>query len=331
MSNQKNEYVSMLHSTVTALFSQISTHAILPTINLLTGNAHMKIGSGEIIIRDYEQLRAALNEDSEITVQTLKLFDVLVLKLSQQNKYRCDSTRTNRTVSIALDDYVQMCGKPPTKATKDVMRKLLYRDMTLLCHISLGWSEPYGTQIKSFPLFRLLEQAHIEKGRIIATFSDQMADYLVHAYVTQYPVALLATDNRAPATYFVGKKLAYHYGLRQNRTKGSYNCLSVSALLKVIPTIPSFEKLEQTDPGHWTRRIRTPLEKALNALKNLGVLSTWEYCLSKRQKISDPSRYFQDYQTYSGIYIHFELKDYPVVKAARHKEKQTPLPEKPAV
>ena len=324
-------YLPMLQGNLTGFFTQITTSVFPPAQNSLTGNAHVKIGPVDLVISDYEQLRVTLKESPEITVQTLKLFDVLVLILSQQNKYRCDSTRINRTVSIALDDYVQMCGKPLTKATKDVMRKSLHRDMTLLCHISLGGSELYGAQTKSFSLTRLLEQAHIEKGRIIATFSDQMANYLVHADVTQYPVALLATDNRAPAAYFVGKKLAYHFGLHQNRTKGSYNCLSVGALLKVIPSILSIERVEQTDPGHWARRIRTPLEKALDALKNSGVLSTWDYCLAKKKEILDPSRYFQDYQTYSGLYIRFELQDYPVTDAAGRKKKHTALPEKPAV
>ena len=331
MSNQKNEYVLMLHSTTTALFSQISTHAIPPTLNHLSGEAHVKIGPVDLVLNDYEELKASLEESPEITVQTLKLFDVLVLMLSQQNKYRCDSTRINCTVSISLSDYLQICGKPLTKSSKDEARKTLSKELELLCHISLSGSEQYGKQNKFVPSTKLLEQAHIVTGKIIATFSEQMANYLIHAYVTQYPIALLATDNRAPAAYFIGKKLAYHYGLRQNRTRGSYNCLSVSALLKVIPTIPSFEKLEHRDPGHWTRRIRTPLEKALDALKKLGVLSTWEYCLTKKAEISDLSRYFQDYHTFSRLYIHFELKDYPVVKAARHKEKHTALPEKPAV
>ena len=96
--------------------------------------------------------------------------------------------------------------------------------------------------------------------------------------------------------------------------KGSQNCISVSKLLEAIPEIPSIDVINKTDTGHWARRIRIPLERALNALIQKGVLTCWKYCLSGKQEIPDFEKYSVSYAEFNKLYIHFELKDYPVKK-----------------
>ena len=201
--------------------------------------------------------------------------------------YRCPISKIRTQVSISLDEYLALCGKPRTKASKDELRKAVSKELDLLYHISIEWYELRKGETRHFLKMRLCDQVDIINGYITVNFTTQIAEYLTHAYVTQYPLALLAVDGRQRAAYYAGKKLAFHYGLRQNRKKGSYNCISVSKLLEAIPEIPSINVINETDAGHWARRIQQPLEKALDVLIKNGILGMWEYCLAGK----DPYRY----------------------------------------
>ena len=214
----------MLHGNGTTLFSQIITASALPDIDMLTGIIKYKKGSLNLTIDQGE------NFDSDISIRTHKLFDVLVLVLSSENTYRCSVSKLKTQVSISLDEYLALCGKHQTKASKDELRKAVSKELKLLRNISIEWDEPHGNKLQHFPKRDLCEEGKIINGYIVVNFTSQMAEYLTHAYVTQYPLALLAIDGRQRAAYYAGKKLAFHYGLKQNRAKGSYNCLSVSGV-----------------------------------------------------------------------------------------------------
>ena len=306
--NTTCRYSPMLHGVATTLFTQIVTAVNLPDIDPLTGAAMYRKGDLDLTIEHAEDVRA------DISVQTHKLFDVLVLALGAQNTYRCPKKKKKTQVAISLDEYLALCAKPRTKASKDELRKAVSKDLDILYRISIEWYELRGGKTQHFLKMRLFDRIGIINGYIVVNFTSQMAEYLTHAYVTQYPLALLTVDGRQRAAYYAGKKLAYHYGLRQNQKKGSQNCISVSKLLEAIPEIPSIDVINKTDTGHWARRIRIPLERALNALIQKGVLTCWKYCLSGKQEIPDFEKYSVSYAEFNKLYIHFELKDYPVKK-----------------
>ena len=306
--NTTCRYSPMLHGVATTLFTQIVTAVNLPDIDPLTGAAMYRKGDLDLTIEHAEYVRA------DISVQTHKLFDVLVLALGAQNTYRCPTSKLKTQVAISLDEYLALCAKPRTKASKDELRKAVSKDLDILYRISIEWYELRGGKTQHFLKMRLFDRIGIINGYIVVNFTSQMAEYLTHAYVTQYPLALLTVDGRQRAAYYAGKKLAYHYGLRQNQKKGSQNCISVSKLLEAIPEIPSIDVINKTDTGHWARRIRIPLERALNALIQKGVLTCWKYCLSGKQEIPDFEKYSVSYAEFNKLYIHFELKDYPVKK-----------------
>ena len=268
--NTTCRYSPMLHGVATTLFTQIVTAVNLPDIDPLTGAAMYRKGDLDLTIEHAEDVRA------DISVQTHKLFDVLVLALGAQNTYRCPTSKLKTQVAISLDEYLALCAKPRTKASKDELRKAVSKDLDILYRISIEWYELRGGKTQHFLKMRLFDRIGIINGYIVVNFTSQMAEYLTHAYVTQYPLALLTVDGRQRAAYYAGKKLAYHYGLRQNQKKGSQNCISVSKLLEAIPEIPSIDVINKTDTGHWARRIRIPLERALNALIQKGVLTCWK-------------------------------------------------------
>lgn len=306
--NADCRYSPMLHGVATTLFAQIITASTPPDIDLLTGAAKYQKGDLHLTVDRAEDVGV------NISVQTHKLFDVLVLALGSQNTYRCPSSKIKTQVMISLDEYLALCSKPRTKASKDELRKVVSKELDLLYHISVEWYELRKGETRHFIKTRLCDQVCIINGYIMVNFTSQMAEYLTHAYVTQYPLALLTVDGRQRAAYYAGKKLAYHYGLRQNQKKGSQNCISVPKLLEAIPEIPSIDVIGKTDFGHWARRIRVPLERALNILIQKGVLTYWKYCLSGKKEISDFEKYSAAYAEYNKLYIHFELEDYPMKK-----------------
>ena len=306
--NSDCHYTPMLHGAATILFAQIITASTPPDIDLLTGAATYKKGDLHLTVD------CAGDVGADISVQTHKLFDALVLALTAQNTYRCPASKIKTQVMISLDEYLALCAKPQTKVSKDELRKAVSKELDILYRISAEWYELRGSKTQHFLKMRLCDRVGIINGYIVVNFTSQMAEYLTHAYVTQYPLALFAVDGRQRAAYYAGKKLAFHYGLRQNQKKGSQNCISVSKLLEAIPEIPGIDVINEADAGHWARRIRIPLERALNALIQKGVLTYWKYCLSGKQEISDLEKYFSSYTEYTKLYIHFELEDYPVKK-----------------
>ena len=306
--NSDCRYTPMLHGAATILFAQITTASTPPDIDLLTGAATYKKGDLHLTVDHAEDVGA------DISVQTHKLFDVLVLVLSSQNTYRCPASKIKTQVTISLDEYLTLCAKPRTKASKDELRKAVSKELDLLYHISIEWHELRGGKTQHFLKIRLCDRVGIVNGYILVNFTSHMAEYLTHAYVTQYPLALLAVDGRQRAAYYAGKKLAFHYGLRQNQKKGSQNCISVSKLLEAIPEITSIDVINETDAGHWARRIQQPLEKALEVLVKNKILGLWEDCLSGKQKISGTNLFFASYEEFAKLYIHFELCDFPVSK-----------------
>ena len=308
-----HRYVPMLHGPATVSFSQITTESTPPKIDLLTGTAKYQQGDLNLIVDQAKDIGA------KISVQTHKLFDILVLALSSQNTYRCPPHKLKTQVAISLDEYLALCAKPQTKASKDELRKTVSKELDILYRISIEWYELRGGKTQHFSKMRLCDRVGIINGYIMVNFTSQMAEYLTHAYVTQYPLALLTVDGRQRAAYYAGKKLAFHYGLRQNQKKGSQNCISVSNLLKAIPEIPSINVINEADAGHWARRIQQPLEKALNALVKNGVLDTWEYSLTGKQKILSTDLDFTSYEKFTNLLVHFELCNFPVSKYKRQE------------
>ena len=107
--NADCRYSPMLHGVATTLFAQIITASTSPDIDLLTGAAKYQRGDLHLIVDRAEDVGV------NISVQTHKLFDVLVLALGSQNTYRCPTSKIKTQVSISLDEYLALCGKPRTK------------------------------------------------------------------------------------------------------------------------------------------------------------------------------------------------------------------------
>lgn len=300
-----NHYMPFYQGVGTNLFSQLSTKTTKPAVDPFSSCVSMEKGKFRMEIKDFEKI------DADFSVQTHKLFDALVLGLSAQNTYHSKKTPINTFVTIHLNDFITLCGKPRSKATKDETRKRVKKDLDLLYNASIEWKETRNGKEINYARMRICDRVGIEKGYIVVNFTLSMAEYLINAFVSMYPLALLSLDNRQSNAYYLGKKLAFHFGLRNNIAKGSNNCISVTALLAATPDIPDIKTIEEMDPGHWDRRIRQPLEKSLDILVNHGLLGNWRYCLSGKKEVDNLNGYTKIYTSYAKLYICFSMPDFP--------------------
>lgn len=287
------------------------------------GNAMIEEEGFKAFFKDYAKLKGGLS------VGAKKMLDAGALALTAQNHFRAkQGQHINTAVAIALEEYGRLRGFDITprqtstpeeeeaekKRLTNVMHEIRKRanaELALLYSLSLSWTEP-GKKQADYTDVRILQSKGIRGGYINMRFSEDIANYLTHAYIMQYPTALQAIDERNPRTYNVGWKLALHHSMDNNRAKGTANIISVTSLLDACGDMPSFEDIQASkNRGHWERLIKDPLEKALDAAQSSGVIVSWEYCNSKGIPLDDGQVTISDYQTFIALYVHFEMMEEP--------------------
>ena len=287
----------MLQGTGTNRLTQVSTRSANPEIDEITGMATITEGSLTVFIERYNNLTGGLR------VSTHKLLDAFTIVLTGQNHFRGEGPMET-LVTIPLEDYMHQCGIPLTKASKDKTRRKVKEDLETLYNTSIEWTESAGNEgMKDYAKMRVISMHGIRAGKIMMRFSEDMARYLTHAYVMQYPMELFRLDERNPNTYYLGKKLLLHNSIENNRRRKTANLLSVKSLLEATPEIPTYEEVMQGD-RHLERRIIQPFENALNAL---GDTITWEYAGAKGVPLGEVETEKFTYDVFVKSYVKFEL------------------------
>jgi len=287
-------FVAMLNGTATNQLTNISHHSNPPIIDVITGNATIERGSVKVFINNYSNIKG-------LRTSTLKLLDACTVLLTRQNSFRGDGS-LNTVVEIPLERYMELCGIPLTKPSKDKARRKVREDLDTLYNISLEWSEPSGKQTKDFAKMRICDKIAISKGKICFSFSPDMARYLTNAYIMQYPIELLKVDERNGNLYPLGRKLLLHNSIENNQRKGTANIISVKSLLEVCPDVPHYDKVSK-EGRQLDQRIKTPFEKALNALDFIS----WEYANSKGIALNDAQIVSASYADFESLYIKFNV------------------------
>lgn len=291
-------FVPMLNGTGINQLTRINTNSRTPEVDEITGLATITEGSFKVFIEQYRDLTG------ELRVSTHKLLDLCTIALTRQNHFRGEGAPKNM-VTISLDEYMELCGIPATKASKDKTRRKVKEDLETLYSTSIEWSEKSGKQQKDYLKMRIITAHGIKNGKILVGFSPEIAGYLTQAYIMQYPMALLKVDERSPSSYYIGKKLMQHFSMLSNQRRGTANILSVRALLDSCKdTIPSYEHVMSGD-RKVTQKIVKPFEKALDSIEDLV---RWEYCNAKGVALTEDQLAKMDYHTFVELYVHFEVK-----------------------
>ena len=314
----------MYQGTATNKLKTVSVTNNKPTIEDYSGNAVIETDGLKILLEKYTTKKTGLR------ISTQKLIDYGIVKLTEVNNYKEKTVEKLTTgVCFPLKEYAKALGydvtekitetadekKKEKKRIDRILEKVRNRvneDLEVLYSMSLSWKEPKGgTKGKSqdYADVRLLQAKSIQRGVVYIQFTEMMTSYLANAYVMQYPKSLFKLDERNPVAYQIGYKLALHNCIFNNVKKNTQGIIKVETLLNASGEIKTIESINETDPGHWDRRIKEPLEKALDYLKQKNILEYWEYSNSKGVALTDEQAEIKNYDDFIKLYIHFDLKN----------------------
>lgn len=244
----------------------------------------------------------------------LKLFHVALLILTQKNAHG-DTNNIDREASFTLTEFLDLCGKPTTKTNLDWERPIVKKAINHLYSLSCDWTTPSG---RSFARVRYFPEVALRRGKITMRFSEGMATYLVSAFVSHYPIALLRINNNNPHAYVLGCELWKRYGIDKNWKNGTHDIISVQSILELYKGLADINKIKATDRAA-TRRIIEPIERDLDLLVKIGVLESWEWCGEKKRPLNKQGLE-QTYEALKGAYIKFVPKDFPDQSVRRERK-----------
>ena len=118
---EPKRFTAMLNGTATNQLTNISTRSNPPIIDAITGNATIEQGTLKVFIDSYSELTGGLR------TSTHKLLDACTIALTRQNNYRGKDEKLNPLVTIPLEQFMELCGIPLTKPSKDKTRRKVKR------------------------------------------------------------------------------------------------------------------------------------------------------------------------------------------------------------
>lgn len=98
----------------------------------IDGGVTLKIGGEDCFYRD----------------STSKLLQVLLVKLTAQNRNKSSLSKIKNAVEVTVSDYAKLRKIPNTKTSRDNLVKELRKDMTLLKRTSISWITRSGENVK---------------------------------------------------------------------------------------------------------------------------------------------------------------------------------------
>lgn len=308
-------YLTTYGDDNTSRLSTFVTKAIEPKINKL-GRAMFTDPAEQIslFIAEYDK------NSGGMSVNLFKLFMALQQRFSEQVPYRPDKPITGDQLRVILhiNEYLELIGKPATKANRDHYRRIISKDLDALYNFSFKW-EGLGKSNKGTLESRAIQaKGEFINNRIYVMFADDFGNYLANSFVTRISQKTFAIDGRNPLAYSLAVMLEGRYGNTTNRTSNTHDIISVKALLRYCHNIPTIEQVRQDwSEGKHRKGINEliidPLEKALSAG---GAAYRWSYCNKKKEPLTDDQLKSMTYDVFIDLFIQYEFIDYPDMKEA---------------
>lgn len=300
------QYSNILQGKATNSLSRVSKKS-------MTYDDRINVSS---TVHDEVMVRLENSEELSLNVQTHKVLDALILKLTCNFSVGSAATaeRINkyRTVKLSLDEYMSLCSLKDRKEAK----KQLKAAIQAIYNLSMSWSEASYEGKKKVERNWQVRVADlmgeewfedpVKKSSVTFKFTFDIAEYLSRAYIMPYPENLFQINSRYnPHAYYLGRKLIDHYN--QNMGKRNRNRILVSTLLKCLPELPDYETTRYV-----SQLIISPFERDLDALvDDYRILSSWEYCNKDGVTVDENSLQNMDYATWINLFVLFEPLDFP--------------------
>ena len=273
------------------------------------------------IKREFKNTRISFS--GQLSVDEHKIGEMIRLAFSSQNPHKAKKG-LNTEVILPLTEVMRKLGREVNPNNKKAFVRVL-RTKTLP-----NLNSTYMEILEKDGSFERVYfgggyfKVEPKNDRIIFTISDIYALYLNTNQLSQYSYKTLGLGSqRNPLPFYLALKMQNHYFHDGNRSRGTYNILAVKTLLEFCEdTLPSYELVQEKDPGHWIRRIREPLETALNEMQGIGFLE-WSYCKAGLAEATPQEISTTDYRKWRGLYITFRLLEEPdQTKRLEHKQQR---------
>ena len=267
----KVNFVSTLQGRFNNAFAALSERSF--RIDGMSGKASAFSNEVKIEIENFR------NYKFNATVQ--RVFDIFIVKLSAilpHKKLETDvEYRRFQTVSITLKEYMTLCNlRNSTKAIEQLRNAL-----NIIGRIHVDFMDTVYTSKKkvekNFCYFQIADNITRDKGKGVysITFNIGFLRHLANSYIMPFPLHALSIDlKHYPIAYQLCRRLTLHHNM--NYFKGNANSISVRALIDSITLLPTHQEILNGD-RQIGKRIIKPLEKALDTLVKLGILSGWHY------------------------------------------------------
>lgn len=264
-------------------------------------------------------------KNTKLSVSTLKLYIMGAMYLAKQNHFKEKNPDKLKTrVEIPLIEYASLMGKDviledddifnedkekKIKSRIDTARRKAKKDLDVMDNLFLKWEESGKTKSsdeKDYYELNILDGKGIIKGNIIMDFKKEFVHYLNNSYISEIPMTFFEIDERNIIAIQLAYKLCEHAKNSNNIRKGSNKRLKVETLLTGIGSLKTIEDLEEEgDASHWLRRIREPLENALDYLQDIKFLDGWVYTNEKSIPLKKTQEQKFDYVTFKNLYISY--------------------------
>ena len=317
-----SNYIPMLNGTPSNELMRLTKKDFLP--DGFTKKATFTTKDGQkFTIERFDKLQGVLGTSAK------KILDTALLYLTSGNFYRGNRSSVHPTVEIPLIEYGEANGyqltpkvmETPEEQTAEnrrvnerikELKKTIRRDLHDISSVLWTGEETRGRNKGDYREMRIISSHSISRGLVRINFDVDAAAYFTNAYIMQYPTALLKHDNRKPNPYIIGRKIAFHNSNDQNRAAGTENTLSVKSLLDATADIPTIDDIKARGQRNWKDKIKKPLEAALDANIEVGLISRWEYRDPKTNKTytaetAQPMTWAQ----YSRLMVDFSIIDAP--------------------
>lgn len=254
-----------------------------------------------------------------LTEADKRLLDFCVYLLTKQNG-KAKEEDIDDIVRFTVEDYAELLHKDiSTKPLRDKLRRDIQNGFTRLRSTDLAIVER-GSKNKDGVYYNI-GVAQSTSGKRGAVLEFQFGRQIAHHLINNHYIALLHPGifaTRRGLGYAIGRYLCIRFGMDSNVERCTNDIISVKALLETMPAIPSIEELRACNDSHWQRRIQDKLERELDDLQELGVLS-WEYCAAKKEPLKPEELVFSTYEQFEAAYIKFNINDEPDQSERRAK------------
>lgn len=290
--------------------------AFLPTPRPSGMEDFMKISAGQdgqycdlLVGKDDNKVRIRFTGRTGIDEQ--KITELLRVGVLQNNHYGAKKNY-NPWIELPFTEVMKMLGKKDTPANRRKFRsRLMKHILPSVASQSIDAKDRKGNAFHA-ETGTGEYYINVREDRIYFRVSDTYIKYVNsggRSLRQTYNKSFYLGSGKNPLPWYLEKKLENHYFADNNRKRNppTHNILQISTLLEYCENfVPSFELIQETDPGHWIDRIRRPLEAALNEIQKAGIFK-WRYCKAKLTSVSTQERSTRNYGRWSQLYINFEL------------------------